>query len=235
ARVLRAELPDRIRVGRAKSLERDRVEPVLRLEIAGGTLVDRIRIGRHDGDTARSEGLNGAADRLRRRDRRNAGTDTHPLRDDVVVVLGKETCRRLSQDHHLDPGRSQQARLIVDVLVSAGRETPGATGHEAPDVRLVSRRQESTLHLDRRIRGRNQDAEMPLLEGVLTHGGRVYSGDPLSSRRVAMTNDALRTIFPIACWGEERARAVEITGGTDPILPTSFRIAETSVAALAAT
>jgi len=50
-----------------------------------------------------------------------------------------------------------------------------------------------------------------------------------------MTNDALRTIFPIAGWGEERARAVEITGGTDPILPTSFRIAETSVAALAAT
>jgi len=50
-----------------------------------------------------------------------------------------------------------------------------------------------------------------------------------------MTNDALRTIFPIADWGEERARAVEITGGTDPILPTSFRIAETSAAALAAT
>src|SRR6266849_7927373 len=40
ARVLRAELPDRIRVGRAKSLERDSVVPVLRLEIAGGTLVD---------------------------------------------------------------------------------------------------------------------------------------------------------------------------------------------------
>src|SRR5437667_6927218 len=50
-----------------------------------------------------------------------------------------------------------------------------------------------------------------------------------------MTNAALRTIFPIAGWGEERARAVEITGGTDPIFPTSFRIAETSAAALAAT
>jgi len=50
-----------------------------------------------------------------------------------------------------------------------------------------------------------------------------------------MTNDALRSIFPIAGWGEERARAVEITGGTDPIFPTSFRIAETSAAALAAT
>src|SRR5207244_12331689 len=84
--VLWAEPADRIRVGRAKSLEHDRVEPVLRLEIAGGTLVDRIRIGRHDGDTARSEGPNGAADRLRGRDCRNAGTNTHPLRDDVVVV-----------------------------------------------------------------------------------------------------------------------------------------------------
>src|SRR2546422_3924037 len=50
-----------------------------------------------------------------------------------------------------------------------------------------------------------------------------------------MTNDALRTIFPIAGWGEERARAVEITGGTAPILPTSFRIAATSAAAIAAT
>jgi len=39
-----------------------------------------------------------------------------------------------------------------------------------------------------------------------------------------MTNDALRTILPIAGWGDERARAVEITGGTDPILPTPFRI-----------
>ena len=28
--------------------------------------------------------------------------------------------------------------------------------------------------------------------------------------------------------GEERARAVEITGGTDPVLPTSFRIGETA-------
>jgi crotonobetainyl-CoA:carnitine CoA-transferase CaiB-like acyl-CoA transferase len=49
-----------------------------------------------------------------------------------------------------------------------------------------------------------------------------------------MTNDALRTILPIAGWGEERTHAVEITGGTDPILPTPFRIGETSAAALAA-
>src|SRR5881628_2444814 len=49
-----------------------------------------------------------------------------------------------------------------------------------------------------------------------------------------MTNDALRTIFPIAGWGDERVRTVEITGGTDPILPTPFRIGETSAAALAA-
>ena len=50
-----------------------------------------------------------------------------------------------------------------------------------------------------------------------------------------MTNDALRTILPVAGWSEERARAVDITGDTDPILPTPFRIGETSAAALAAT
>src|SRR6266403_1460211 len=49
-----------------------------------------------------------------------------------------------------------------------------------------------------------------------------------------MPNDALRTILPVAGWGEDRAREVEITGGTDPILPTPFRIGETSAAALAA-
>jgi crotonobetainyl-CoA:carnitine CoA-transferase CaiB-like acyl-CoA transferase len=46
--------------------------------------------------------------------------------------------------------------------------------------------------------------------------------------------DALRTILPIAGWGDERARAVEITGGADPILPTPFRIGEAGAAALAA-
>jgi crotonobetainyl-CoA:carnitine CoA-transferase CaiB-like acyl-CoA transferase len=50
----------------------------------------------------------------------------------------------------------------------------------------------------------------------------------------AMINGALRTILPIAGWSEERARAVEITGGTDPILPTPFRISEASTATLAA-
>ncbi|MGQ4809834.1 Formyl-CoA:oxalate CoA-transferase [Candidatus Entotheonellaceae bacterium PAL068K] len=49
-----------------------------------------------------------------------------------------------------------------------------------------------------------------------------------------MTNDALNTLLPLAGWPEERARAVEITGDTDPILPTPFRIGETSAAALAA-
>lgn len=49
-----------------------------------------------------------------------------------------------------------------------------------------------------------------------------------------MINEALSAILPIAGWPEERARAVEITGGTDPILPTPFRIGDTSAAALAA-
>lgn len=49
-----------------------------------------------------------------------------------------------------------------------------------------------------------------------------------------MINDALRTILPIAGWSEERAGQVELTGGTDPILPTPFRISETAAATLAA-
>src|SRR6478672_1998211 len=48
-------------------------------------------------------------------------------------------------------------------------------------------------------------------------------------------HDALRTILPVAGLSEDRARSVEFTGGADPVLPTSFRIGETSAAALAAT
>src|SRR3954470_10221386 len=48
-------------------------------------------------------------------------------------------------------------------------------------------------------------------------------------------HDALRTILPVAGLSEDRAATVEFTGGTDPILPTPFRIGETAAAALAAT
>src|SRR5919197_1351255 len=50
-----------------------------------------------------------------------------------------------------------------------------------------------------------------------------------------MAHEALRTILPIAGWPEERARTVEITGGSDPVLPTPFRIGAAGAAALAAT
>lgn len=49
-----------------------------------------------------------------------------------------------------------------------------------------------------------------------------------------MSNDALSKLMPVVDWPEERASLVELTGGTDPILPTPFRIGETSAAALAA-
>jgi crotonobetainyl-CoA:carnitine CoA-transferase CaiB-like acyl-CoA transferase len=49
-----------------------------------------------------------------------------------------------------------------------------------------------------------------------------------------MSHEALQTILAVAGWGAERARAVEISGGADPILPTPFRIGETASAALAA-
>jgi crotonobetainyl-CoA:carnitine CoA-transferase CaiB-like acyl-CoA transferase len=49
-----------------------------------------------------------------------------------------------------------------------------------------------------------------------------------------MAYDALRTIMPIAGWPAKRADEVEITGGADPILPTSFRIGAGGAATLAA-
>ena len=49
-----------------------------------------------------------------------------------------------------------------------------------------------------------------------------------------MANNALRTILPVVGWPEARAGEVEITGQSDPILPTPFRLGETSTATLAA-
>jgi crotonobetainyl-CoA:carnitine CoA-transferase CaiB-like acyl-CoA transferase len=49
-----------------------------------------------------------------------------------------------------------------------------------------------------------------------------------------MTNEALRTILPIAGWSEDRASEVEITGNYDPVLPTPFHITQTAVASLGA-
>jgi len=49
-----------------------------------------------------------------------------------------------------------------------------------------------------------------------------------------MNNAALGTILPTAGWPAERAGEVEISGQPDPILPTPFRLGETSTATLAA-
>ena len=49
-----------------------------------------------------------------------------------------------------------------------------------------------------------------------------------------MTNKALSSILPIVGWDEKRQNEVEIAGSLDPVLPTPFRITETSTAALAA-
>ena len=49
-----------------------------------------------------------------------------------------------------------------------------------------------------------------------------------------MSHDALRTILPVAGLDPERARAIEFTGGLDPILPTLFKIGETAAACLGA-
>ena len=47
-------------------------------------------------------------------------------------------------------------------------------------------------------------------------------------------NDALRTILPVAGWGDTQAADVTFTGGADPVLPTPFRIGAAGAATLAA-
>ncbi len=49
-----------------------------------------------------------------------------------------------------------------------------------------------------------------------------------------MNNKALTTLLAIPGWDQKRAGEVEISGGSDPILPTPFRISETVCASLAA-
>ena len=50
-----------------------------------------------------------------------------------------------------------------------------------------------------------------------------------------MPHAALRSILPVAGWPAARADAVTFTGGTDPILPTPFRVGVAGAATLAAT
>ena len=50
-----------------------------------------------------------------------------------------------------------------------------------------------------------------------------------------MPNAALRTILPAAGWSADGADAVTFSGGTDPVIPTPFRVGVAGAATLAAT
>src|SRR3712207_4152030 len=63
--------------------------------------------------------------------------------------------------------------------------------------------------------------------------GPTSTGSP-TNEDTHVINDALRTILPFGDWSEKHTDAIEITGGADPILPTPFKLGETSAATLAA-
>src|SRR5216684_2310451 len=76
----------------------------------------------------------------------------------------------------------------------------------------------------------------PRFRGIMGHAAPDHGAPPPKERLSTMAaHDALRTILPAAGLAPERAASVEITGGSDPVLPTPFRLGETSAAALAAT
>src|SRR3989442_10851012 len=83
---------------------------------------DRIRIGRHNGDAARAEGTNGAADRLRRRDRRNARTDTHPAITSAQARSEEHTSELQSRPH-----------LVCRLLLEKKKHRPSLQA-KVPDV-----------------------------------------------------------------------------------------------------
>ena len=64
------------------------------------------------------------------------------------------------------------------------------------------------------------------------HNDRVSTarGDKI----MTTSDEALRTILPIAGWGDVQAADVVFTGGADPVLPTPFRIGAAGAATLAA-
>src|ERR1700704_5769511 len=49
-----------------------------------------------------------------------------------------------------------------------------------------------------------------------------------------MPHEAVCTILPLAGWSTDQAGAVTFTGGTDPLLPTPFRIGVAGAATVAA-
>ena len=49
-----------------------------------------------------------------------------------------------------------------------------------------------------------------------------------------MSKNAFSTLSAIAGWADDYQQQIQISGGTDPVLPTSFKITETSTAALSA-
>ena len=69
------------------------------------------------------------------------------------------------------------------------------------------------------------------------HNDRLSAGSRLKDWRykiMTTPSEALRTILPIAGWGDTQAADVTFTGGADPVLPTPFRIGTAGAATLAA-
>ncbi len=163
AGVFRPELADRIGIGRGKAFERDHRQSVLALEITLCAGIDRLGIGRDEGDPLGAERAHCLADRHRRSKGRNPSGGADAPAHLGAIIIGKKAGRGLQQENHFDPGGAEELRLIVDILVARRRERclVGAARRHAGVMRLPFGRQEAAVFdLGRRVGRRDQDAEM---------------------------------------------------------------------------
>src|ERR1700674_533297 len=133
------------------------------------------------------------------------------------------------------------ARTLA-LLVDPGQHVT-ETSHAPPRGGRIGRSSKTPSPCGARLHIQSMMIIMRLIgipSGMIPRHHRRSAGASESAGKIAgeistMAHDALHTILPIAGWPEERARSVEISGGSDPVLPTPFRIGAAGAAALAAT
>jgi crotonobetainyl-CoA:carnitine CoA-transferase CaiB-like acyl-CoA transferase/GNAT superfamily N-acetyltransferase len=132
------------------------------------------------------------------------------------------------------PGAVPRKVIELDNIVVRADQRSQRIGWQLLEATVAWTRGQGASHVAVAVHAFNRDARrfygkfgfLPSIDRlVLAARGRYRRDMPLQ---------ALRTILPIAEWSGDPAASVTFTGGTDPVLPTPFRIGVAGAATLAA-